>query len=131
MGATAPSRSGAPAEPAQAPRGLSREQILEATARQLEAEGFRVMAVGGWGGREAPVPVNDQIPDLKAKWSDEVVLVVVETPESLHDEASEARWKAFGRSYFTFEVALPGAILGEARLLARARGVRVNRFWVY
>lgn len=131
MGASANAHPGAPAEPVKAPRGFTREQILEATARQLEAEGFRVMALGGWGGREEPVPVNGQVPDLKAKWSDEVVLVVVETPETLHDEASEARWKAFGRSYFTFEVALPGAILGEARLLARARGVRVNRFWVY
>lgn len=115
----------------EAPAPLTRDEIAEGTARQLEVDGFRVLARGGLGGRDEPVPVNGYVPDLKARWADEMVLVACETPETLHTEESEQRWKAFGRGYYYFEVALPGAIVGEARLLARARGVRVNRFWVY
>lgn len=118
--AAAPSRS-----------AMTTEGMTEATARQFEALACRVSTRGGLGGRPEPVPTNGYVPDVRARWVDHTILVAVETGDTLHTLESEARWQAFGRSYLRFEVACPAAIVGEARELARRRGVRVHRYWVY
>lgn len=111
---------------------VTREQMIEGTARELYRSGYTwVYTRGGLGGRDEPVPVNGHVPDIKARWADNTILYCVEDADTLHGEESEARWKAFGSSYFTFEVVCPAEIVQEARLLARARGIRVNRFWTY
>lgn len=119
------------AAPATESGGITRDEMIESTACQLEALAFRVTTRDGIGGRQQPVPTNGFVPDVRGRWVDTVVLVRAETPETLHTQDSEDHWEAFGRSYLRFEVACPAAIVGEARELARRRGVRVHRYWVY
>jgi hypothetical protein len=108
-----------------------RDEMIESVARQLDALGYRVFARGGVGGRAEPVPVNGHVPDLRARGFDGIILVAVETAESLFTSESEERWRAFGRSYFSFHVVVPGGVAAEARRLARTRDVRVDRFWLF
>lgn len=113
------------------PAASSREEMIESVARQLDGLGYRVFTRGGVGGRAEPVPVNGHVPDLRARGFDGVILVAVETAESLFSPESEERWRAFGRSYFAFHVVVPGGVAAEARRLARTRDVRVDRFWLF
>lgn len=111
--------------------GITRQEMIEATAAQLEARAYRVSVRGGQGGRPEPAPVNGQVPDVRGRWVDQVILVAVEDAETLHTEETRRRWRAFGNSYLRFEVACPVALASEARELARRYGVRVHRYWIY
>jgi len=125
--ATASASTGGAEEP-------TREQMVEGMCQEFERGRYhiyRVYARDELGGREEPIPVNGHVPDVKARFADKVILICVEDADTLHGEESEARWKAFGSGGFSFEVACPAELMQEARLLARARGVRVNRFWTF
>ena len=106
------------------PGPLSRDQIVEATARQLEAAAYRVSARDGLGGRSSPVPTNGHVPDVRGRRVDQpAILVAVETEESLNTSESSVRWKAFGQGVGRLEVACPASIVQEARELGPGRTV--------
>lgn len=111
--------------------GVAGASMLLATVEDLESKGYRTAVLGGLEGRPEPIPVNGTFPDIRARKHDEVLLVVVESPETLHTPESERRWRAFGMSYLRFEVACGADLVAEARELAHRRGVRVHRYWVY
>lgn len=111
--------------------GVSKRSMVQATVAELETNGYRVAVAGGLGGRPEPIPVNGFCPDLRAGKFDEIILVAVETSETLHSPESEQRWRAFGQSYLRFEVACAASLASEARELAHRRGVRVHRYWIY
>lgn len=112
---------------------MDREAMIDATCHHLVHEGFiRIQTRAGLAGYPETVKVNGFAPDIRARtWTDDQVILVAEDADSIDTDESAARWKALGRGYLAFEVILPGAILEEARSLAKRRDVRVQRYWVF
>ena len=53
----------------------------------------------------------------------------VETADSINDASTIQQWKAFARSPYIFEVAVPESALESAKKMARDNGIAVNTFW--
>lgn len=77
-----------------------------------------------------PAMIAGYTPDMSAELNQKTVICeVVAAGDSINDDLTIEKWKAFDRSGYNFHLIVPNNFFDEVKQMAKCNGITIDKYW--